>query len=663
MKVFDIETDGFLDSLTKIHCINVYDQDTGKHYAFNGGVYADGTPAPRDGTIEDGLTFLESGDLCGHNVIRFDIPAIQKLYPHWRPRGRVFDTQVACDLIYTDMEDKDQAALRKGSLPKAFVEQKLVGKQKLKAWGYRLGVLKGDFEGPWEHFTPAMDEYARQDPVTTLALLNKVESKNYSPEALELEHRVAHIIFRQIERGFAFDMEAAMALVQKLQRRRAEIVAELQQVFKPWYAPDTKKGSALFTPKGDNEKMGYTKGAPLSKVKLVVFNPGSRRQIADRLMTLHGWQPTQYTDSGEVKIDDEILSALPYPEAKPLAEFLMLEKRIGYLSDGENSLIRCATKTGIYGRPTGDVYRIHGQVATNGAVTGRMAHSRPNLNAPKVKVGKDGKPLLGLEGEYGYEFRSLFGCFTPGLLLVGCDAEGLELRMLAHYMAPYDGGAYAFAVANGKKEDETDVHNVNKKAAGLNSRDKAKTFIYALLYGAGDYKLGTIVYDDFTDEQKAEFNARYKTAKQRKGGFTRLGRKRRARLMENLPALDKLTKKVKAAVKEKGYLRGLDGRLLHIRAEHAALNTLLQSGGAIVMKKALVLLDDELTASVRSHTGNVAEFVANVHDEFQLEVNEEIADDVGKLAADCIRRAGEHFKLRCPLAGSYAVGRTWADTH
>ncbi len=233
--------------------------------------------------------------------------------------------------------------------------------------------------------------------------------------------------------------------------------------------------------------------------------------------------------------------------------------------------------------------------------------------------------------------------------------------MLAHFMAQWDQGAYAVAVVDGKKEDQSDVHNVNRKAAGLNKRDNAKTFIYALLYGAGDFKLGTIVYEDFTDSQKEAFDAKYPNGEDRKRGLATLGKGRRGKIMASLPAFAELTKRVKAAAKARGSLKGLDGRILHVRSEHSALNTLLQSGGAIVMKKALVILDDAIT-NHPTLSGNVWH-VANVHDEFQMETQPDLAETLGQLAADSIRLAGEHFNLKCPLAGAYAIGRNWAETH
>jgi len=651
MLVFDIETDGLLDDVTVIHCINVIDTITGKRLAFNGGVYKDGSTAQRDGTIEDGLALLARADaICGHNIINYDLPVMKKLHG-FAPTGKTLDTRVCAQVIWPEVKEWDFAAIKRGSLPHDFQQRGLIGKHGLESWGYRLGNYKGDFDpkaygSTWKDigFTKEMDEYGRQDPEVTLTLLKKILEKDYSPECIWLEHRVAEIIWSQTEHGFCFDYAAAEALTAKLQRRHAEIAADLMKLFQPWYAPDVVKGTALFTPKGDNKKLGYTKGATMSRVKHVVFNPASRDHIADRLTKLRGWRPTTFTDGGKPQVDETTLEALPWPEAKLCAEYLLVEKRIGQIATGNEAWLKHAKK-----QPDG-TYRIHGGVTTNGAVTGRMTHARPNVaQTPRV-----GTP-------YGEECRACWVA-SPGLVLVGCDAEGLELRMLAHYMARYDGGAYVETVVNGKKEDKTDVHSVNQQATRLNKRDSAKTFVYALIYGAGNFKLGTIAYDDFTDEQRERFNAKYPSKGARQKALVRLGDARREALMTNLPALGQLVEDVKAAVKTRGYLKGLDGRLLHIRGEHSALNTLLQSGGAVVMKKALVLFEDSVAVPNRS-LGVTVSYVANIHDEIQLETEETHADEIGRAAADCIRHAGEHFKLRCPLAGSFGVGRTWRDTH
>ena len=216
-------------------------------------------------------------------------------------------------------------------------------------------------------------------------------------------------------------------------------------------------------------------------------------------------------------------------------------------------------------------------------------------------------------------------------MLVGADASGLELRMLAHYMGDEN---YVKTVTEGSSKDGTDVHTVNQRAAGLSTRDQAKTFIYAFLYGAGDAKIGSIV-----------------------GGSARDGERLKSAFLKGTPALQRLRNTI-AAYAAKGYVPGLDGRKIWVRSEHAALNSLLQGAGAIVMKQALVLLEKHLPRA-----GVFYKFVANVHDEWQIETKPEMADTVGKLAVQSIREAGEHFQLRCPLDGEYKYGTSWRDTH
>ena len=291
--------------------------------------------------------------------------------------------------------------------------------------------------------------------------------------------------------------------------------------------------------------------------------------------------------------------------AELVKEYLLVQKRISQIT----SWMEAVGKDG----------RVHGKVITNGAVTGRMTHSSPNM----AQIPNSGSI-------YGPECRE---CWTveEGNVLVGCDASGLELRMLAHYMKDED---YVRTVCEGSSKNGTDVHTVNQRAAGLATRDNAKTFIYAFLYGAGDAKIGSIV-----------------------GGNAAAGKKLKSNFLGQTPALAKLIEKVQT-LSTKGYLPGLDGRCLWIRSEHAALNTLLQGAGAIVMKKALVLFDDKVTANKWK-----VKCVANVHDEAQLECAKDIADDVGKAFKQSIIEAGEHFKLRCPLDGEYKIGNNWRETH
>jgi len=265
--------------------------------------------------------------------------------------------------------------------------------------------------------------------------------------------------------------------------------------------------------------------------------------------------------------------------------------------------------------------RIHGQVNTNGAATGRCTHNRPNI-AQTPSVG----------APFGTDCRALFHAPT-GYDLVGADLSGLELRCLAHFMAKYDDGAYIDVVLNG------DIHSVNQKAAGLPTRNSAKTFIYGFLYGAGPAKIGSIV-----------------------DGSEKEGRKLINKFMKATPALKQLRDAVGAAVEKNNHLAGLDGRILPVRSPHAALNTLLQGAGALLAKQATVILYQNLTAKGYKWGEDYAQ-VAHVHDEVQLIARKEIADDVGKEAVKSFQLAGEHFKFRCEVTGEYKVGSNWANTH
>lgn len=650
MLIFDLETNGLLPDVSKLHCINLIDVETGKEERYTDhecyqdldGSYTD-VPCPRTGDAAAGLERLRKAKaICGHNGIGYDVPVLRHLFPGWEPRGVVHDSQVSARLIWTNIKEVDFARLRKRKLPQEFLQRGLPGKHSLESWGYRLGDYKGDFKPDtyghtWDTmpFTQDMDEYCMQDVRVTAKLWQVIQDKDYSPEALELERRVAEIISWQERTGWHFDIEGAHVLVAKLLGRKAQLETELRGTFGSFYVRNGKP----FFPKRDNAKLGYVTGAPMSKVKLVEFNAGSRQHIASRLIHARGWMPTEFTPKGEVKVDETVLGNLPWPEAKVLSEYLLVTKRLGQIAEGKEAWLN-------HVRPTS---RIHGRVNTNGAVTGRMTHFGPNV----AQVPNNG-------AEYGKECRGLWQA-APGKTLVGCDADGLELRALAHRMAPFDGGDYVKTVLEGRKEDGTDSHSRNRDAIGLNKRDSAKTWFYAFIYGAGDYKLGCITFEDFTEEQRQAFLAAHPSDDARKGALTKLGQRSRAKLMKNLPALNKLIKKVKKVAAKRGSIRGLDGRLIHVRAQHSALNSLLQGDGAVVMKKALVLAVDSLFAEP-STRGKFAP-VGNIHDEVQMEVEPDVATTVGVTAAEAIRLAGEHFGFRCPLAGNYDIGRSWAETH
>ena len=612
---FDIETNGIedfttLSDLKQVHCLSVYNPQQKRMVTFDGK------------GIPEGLRCMDqAGYICGHNVVGFDLPALKKLY-NYTPKPRILDTAITSRVMHSDLRGLDM--LRK-DFPK-----EMWGSHSLNAWGHRMGgVSKIAYEGNFERFDEDMQKYCERDVIVTYTLAQYLKKLEPDVRMLSIEHGFAHVIRKQELRGFCFDEARAMAFISHLTQLRAEVKDKLQVMFPPRVEEmRTPKGWSL-TLDGDITIEAETKGKLKemlkdmdmvqalankavkmdNKTKAIPFNPGSRDQIAARLVDL-GWEPTERTPDGRVKIDESVLKKINHPAAKLLLEYLTVSKRLGQVAEGENGWMR-VVKNG----------RIHGKVNTNGAVTGRCTHSLPNLaQVPAVRA------------THGKTCRELFKA-GDGYDLVGVDASGLELRCLAHYLAIYDGGAYA------KNLIQDDIHTVNQKAAGLETRDQAKTFIYAFLYGAGDAKIGDIV-----------------------GGSAKQGAALKKRFLAQLPALARLKKGVEEKVKRAGFLTGIDGRILPIRSEHSALNMLLQSAGAVVMKQALIKVHRDLTILGWNH-GREYAFVANVHDEFQAEVLPEKADLYGKMAVEAIRFAGDSLGFNCPLDGEYKVGRNWAETH
>lgn len=432
-----------------------------------------------------------------------------------------------------------------------------------------------DFDGP---VTQKMIDYCLQDTRANVdvAFMLYHELAGFDCMPIVNEHFVAKYTRIQEDNGFKLDFPRACAMYNQHESRMQEIEHELQAVFPPII----------------EERYSEKTGKRL-KDKVTVFNPGSRQQVATRLES-KGVVWKQRTETGKAKVDETTLAEVGIPEADLVLEFLTLGKRIGMLRSWLDAV--------------GESGRIHGRVNTCGAVTGRMTHSKPNM----AQIPSDS------------EYRE---CFTveEGNKLVGIDASGLELRMLAHYMQDAE---YTDLILNG------DIHTYNQEAAGLPTRNDAKTFIYAFLYGAGDAKIGSIV-----------------------GGGQAQGARLKSQFLHSLPALDRLLTKVHR-IAGGGQLPGLDGRRVHVRSEHAALNTLLQSAGAIVMKQALLIAVNKL-----AEYGYPYKLVAQVHDEFQVEVPEAYAERVGVIFRNAIRQAGRDLELRCPLDGEFKVGNTWADTH
>jgi DNA polymerase-1 len=551
---------------------------------------------PRIVEPKEGLRLLVAADkVVGHNILAFDLPALERLYPKFATKfdpSRVEDTLVLSRLLHTDQRDKD---FQTKDFPK-----ELVGSHSLKAWGHRLGLAKAEAPS-FDQTSEELLEYCKQDVRVTIALYGSLMKHPSGPpaRAIKLEHAFARIIRQQERTGFPFDVEAAQTLHADLLKENLMIEQHLQQIFPP-----------IVT-----ERVSEKTGRPL-KPKTEVFNPGSRLQIAERLKERYGWVPQEFTPDGRPRIDESILESLGYPEALRLARYLTVQKRLGQLADGDEAWLKLVAKDG----------RMHGRVNTNGAITGRCTHRGPNMAQVPASP----------------EYRSLF-VPAKGLKLIGADASGLELRCLAHYLGRYDKGQYAKVILEG------DIHWENAKAFGLikdvpqdkanpehkMARNQAKGAIYALIYGAGNDKLGMVL-----------------------GGNRERGRKARQNFEAKVPAYLQLKEAVSQSLAANNFLRGLDSRPLYPRSEHAALNTLLQSAGAVVMKEACVLAWDRF-----KNESIPVEQVASVHDEYQFMAPAEYAEEVGKIAVWAIQQAGKEYEFRCRLDGEYRVGNSWADTH
>lgn len=659
---YDLETNGLLDvENPTIHCIVIGDVETGVRTR-----YRSDDPV---NTIDAAISLLgEAEEIVGHNVIGFDNKFIQLLYPAFTPK-KVTDTLVISRLIWTNLKEVDA---KKRAKNLQYLPGQLTGRHSLEAWGHRLGFHKGDYKAemkalgldPWAEINDRMVDYCDNDVALTAKLWDVIVARNYSQQAIELEHAVWVHCLAQMDFGCSFDEHKAQELCATLSGERSTLERDLKAAFGVWWAPrkrraidgqpatsgwkrsarrfvvDQRGAQSRLSPRTKakpvrEKQTGWyeinEKGAYFTPVELREFNPSSRDQIGDRLIQKYGWKPKKFTDTGKPVVDEETMAGLKYPESKLLNRFLLVDKRLGQISEGKEAWLKVVRGGRIYGR-----------IDTNAAITGRATHSKPNLG----QVPKVGSP-------YGEECRSMFRA-TPSLFpfFVGADGSGLELRCLAHYMAFYDGGVYAVSVLSDDKANDKDVHSVNTLALGLKpkelytlggktgkGRDFGKTFIYAFLYGAGDALIGAII-----------------------GKGRKAGTELKAAFLRGLPALGKLIDAVKKNAK-KGWLRGLDGREIIVRSEHAALNTLLQGAGAVIMKQAMKNWHEMMADKGYVHGVDYRQILW-VHDEFQAECRTyDISVVCGETMVEAIRKVTTDFNFRCPLDGEYKLGINWAETH
>ena len=587
--VFDLESDGLLDKLTKIHCLSIVDLDAEESKAT---LYHE----PRE--IEHALQLLqEAKTIIGHNIICFDIPAIQKVYPEFKPTGQVRDTLVLSRLIKADLFNDD---FKNQSLPDDFLKR-YYGSHSLKAWGMRLSNLKDDYDGGWENYSDAMGKYCNQDAQLTADLYKHLSKEDFSETSIELEHNLAAVCHEVGNNGWTFDLVKAGELYGKLSQRRADLNKELSELFEPWEI------HTEFIPKVNNKTLGYVKGEPFTKVKVVEFNPNSRKHIHYCLVKKYNWKPTQFSPSGDPKLDESTLEKLPYPEAKKLAESFMIQKRIAMLAEGRSAWLKLCDNDG----------KLRHTIIPNGCVSGRASHRSPNLSQ-----------VTSARLPYGKECRELFTVPT-GWTLLGSDLSGLEVRLLAHFLHHYDNGEYAKQILEG------DIHTYNANALGI-ERSQAKTWLYATMYGGGNKIIGEIV-----------------------GGSAKDGSRLKKQYDQNVPAFKRLREEVRRAAK-RGYIFGLDRRKLYIRSEHKALSQLLQSAGAVLCKQWLYLVYKQ----IKQQLNNDAYIVGWIHDEIQIACKSEgVAERVGQISKEMGLLAGNTYNLQIPLESEYSLGSTWHQTH
>ena len=565
----DIETDG-LDP-TVVWCIVVQDIDTKEVTKF--------TPK----TVWAFNTWLDKGKtLIFHNGL--DVPVLEKLL------GTDFtDTQVEDTMIMSQL-----------------VEPRKEGGHSLASWGERFRFSKGDYTD-WTHYTDEMLEYCIRDVEITTQLYKRLEgSVRDNRDALELEYKIKEYCSEQERYGWYFNERKAYQVLQDVTDELRKAEEEVHSVFKP--LPVWKRATELKSrfKRDGTRTLAYTKQVKLQchtndageygYYAYPQLNLGSRQQVARHLMH-YGWKPTVFTETLKPKVDESVLEDVDIPEAKVIGRYLMLQKRKSQL----DSWLDCFNI---------DTHSIHARVHTIGTVTNRMSSSNPNLQ--QVTAGNK---------EFGSDMRSLF-TVHPGKVLVGADLSGLELRCLAHYMNDPE---YTNEILTG------DIHTKNQESAGLGTRNEAKRFIYAYLYGGGDKLIGKIV-----------------------GGGKKEGKEIKKAFLDNTPSLAELRERVEKA-SHKGYLKAIDGRKIKVRSPHSALNFLLQSAGSIIAKRAWVIFHEN--CELPYHQLGV------IHDEIQIECAPEHAESIGEQVVSAMRDTTVYYNLRCPINGEYKIGDSWKDTH
>lgn len=614
--IFDIETDNFYQDLTRVHCIALKR------------IGIDKEPILFDvhhNNIDEALDILESADrLIGHNIIQFDIPVLEKLYPSRNFTHNVLDTINLSMICFPELPS---------------------GQHGLESWGKRLGfekfnpmtgreytdeewkIRKKIKNEVWNDYTDEMGAYCKQDVRVTELVLWQCNIENLDPYVIELDNNFAWIISEQIKNGCLIDKEGLLKLVTQIERDEKEAEQNLIKYLPTFIDYDFK------VYKRDNQNKNINAG-DIEAIEIITpFNLQSTFHWMRYLKEKYNFDPPLVRRKGKDEptpsLDDEVLVSIEdkFPEVKDLLLWKKATKIKKMIYSGDTSVFKLLDKDSV----------IHGKVYVDGTLSGRCSHNNPNLSTmPGVKTGHDGKPILGIKGGYAYEVRSLFKA-RPGYKQVGFDAKGLEYMCLAHYIN--NKHFSVDVIENG------DIHTWTQQTLGFESRKQAKTFEYAYLYGAGKQKLADGLSQG--TGKKVTVNDVNKYIK---------------KFADALPGLDDLQENLRNQFRSKGTITGLDKRELHARSEHMLLNLLLQSSGAVVMKQCLVFLKDELDkVGLKIHRDY--NFTLNVHDEVQAEVLEDKVQLYSECAQRAVDRVNEFFKLNCKLQIDIKVGKSWAECH
>lgn len=607
--LFDLETDGLLDEVSKVHCLCITYPHTEGDDVLS---YHDNEELPRDGTLVEGLDKLrKAGVLCGHNIAGYDLPVLRKLFDFdWH--GEVHDTVVWSRLVYSDRRERDFALVDRNILP-----GRLVGTHSLESWGHRLGDNKGDYDGGWETFSQEMLTYCIQDVRLNAKLYHVLRSRlpKFTAGGLttaQVETEFADMLETMGRVGVPFDAEACDDLLRKLRPRQLELEDQLRSAFPPkkeFYKVNKRTGKRTQRRNEEGEMVDY---------KLIPFQPGSRIQLANALMDKYGWVPTNYTAKGDPQMVEEVMLDLAdvYPEAKLAAELYIVKARIGTLETGNYSYIKCA-KDG----------RIHNRTLHIGTITHRSSHSRPNLGNP-TSVRKP----------WGKEIRAMFvPVDSEKFEYAGWDQSGLEHRMLGNALATYDKGNYAYIV------DQGDIHMLYLEAVermGVKAtRDQVKSSGYAWLYGCGVDKLGAM-----------------------NGGNRVLGSKIKKAFSKGIVGMDSLLKFLGHQARQYEGVLGLDGRRAGVRSSHSLLNTKLQMDGSICMRWMPVYLKQELAEHGIEWGVDYIPHL-HVHDEMQGSLRKGLREPFTAAVQAANARTVAALNLRVPLRCDVVFGDNWLATH